>query len=423
MRRLLRPKGVRPAAQVPRPATAVSQPIGPAPVSVDLIDHVDTAPAFVPETSGWRHVHLGLERQPLRIGGHEVWGSPWVPADQPPLTLVHPVYPLRRLSYSVFTFPEPAHPQHFAACELQQGVWSFATRWDDPSDVLGSIPNVLLQYGCRPNPTGTRAGQTPMTAVLIDAASRQVIADCNAWNFSFITPQADGSLFLSVSESLFDVLFRIDPSRRQFRNLGEGGSDQPLGELAGALDQAHRAIAKLPRDPARRSISPDGTIRVDLDAVEWSNSHWVLSPRVIESASGRVVLDLWHGQWDASIGFSGRRSVNLDLSHYRGGMVSVDMDLLHDTYRIVGGRGLETHRSTGSLPGLAEALATLASLAKVQASAGPVAPAGRVVAWRSALVILALTLAAIGAASYLSLRGDSVAGGTAVPLATVPKPR
>ena len=46
-------------------------------------------------------------------------------------------------------------------------------------------------------------------------------------------------------------------------------------------------------------LSPDGSIRVELAAVEWSNTHWVARPGVIEVASGRILLDLWGTDWDA----------------------------------------------------------------------------------------------------------------------------
>ena len=423
LRWVLRQKVAHPAARVPTPVIIVPQPVRPAAAPVELTDDRDRAPAFVPETPGWRHVHLGLEGQPLRIGGHAVWGSPWVPAGEPPLTIAHPVYPLRRLSYGVFTLQGTGQPLHFAACEMDPGVWSFATRADDPSDVLGAAPVGSFQYGCRPRHTVAGADQVAMAAVLIDSASGQVMADCAAWTFSSIMPQADRSLFLSVDENLFDVLFRIDPVRRQFRNLGEDGPDQPLDELARALDNAFRANTRLPRQPAYRRVSPNGTIRVDLDAVEWSNSYWALTPRVIESAGGRVLLDLWNNQWNASVAFPDNRTIRLDLQNYRGERVSVEMDPVRDTYSIFGGTGHEGHRSAGSLAGLEEALATLATLTMVRANGEHTIPVGRWAAWRSALVILALLLCAIGAASYLSMPDRTQASRPTVPFAKVPTPR
>lgn len=47
-----------------------------------------------------------------------------------------------------------------------------------------------------------------------------------------------------------------------------------------------------PIGPCYRRISPDSTIRIETEAVEWGNSHWIQTPGVIDLATGRVVLDL-----------------------------------------------------------------------------------------------------------------------------------
>jgi hypothetical protein len=82
-----------------------------------------------------------------------------------------------------------------------------------------------------------------------------------------------------------------------------GGPDRPLVELAAAVEQA-RLVAIEPK-PRMLRLSPDGTIRVEIEAAEWGNSHWVYSPRVIDVPTGRVVLDLWGTDWDATVDFPG----------------------------------------------------------------------------------------------------------------------
>jgi hypothetical protein len=85
-----------------------------------------------------------------------------------------------------------------------------------------------------------------------------------------------------------------------------------------------------------RHESPDHTVRVDLAAVEWSNSHWVESPRVTDLATGRVVLDLWNTDWDATVSFPRDRCVRLGFRRYRhAGALAVEIDLVRESYRVL----------------------------------------------------------------------------------------
>ena len=77
------------------------------------------------------------------------------------------------------------------------------------------------------------------------------------------------------------------------------------------IDRAHRNLGLRP--------PPDGSIRVELAAVEWGNTHWVNSPRVIEVASDRILLDLWGTDCDAEASFPIERCVALDLRRYHFG--------------------------------------------------------------------------------------------------------
>lgn len=123
------------------------------------------------------------------------------------------------------------------------------------------------------DPTGDRYDSVALWVTLHDAVTGAQLFDGERWNYSTVRPQADGSLFLHLSQNGRDTLFRIDPRARSFRDIGEQGADRPLAELgmaaAAALDAAFAV------SPRYRAISPDGTIRVDRESVEWGNTLWV----------------------------------------------------------------------------------------------------------------------------------------------------
>lgn len=81
------------------------------------------------------------------------------------------------------------------------------------------------------------------------------------------------------------------------------------------------------------------------------------APRVVEAETGRVVLDLWGTDWDATVSFPGERKAHLFLRRYRrGGMLAVDIDLARETYRIVLEPGHEGPRPEAPLKDIAEGL-------------------------------------------------------------------
>lgn len=107
----------------------------------------------------------------------------------------------------------------------------------------------------------------------------------------------------------------------------------------------------------RRQISPDGSIRVDIDSKEWGNSHWVDSPRIIEVATGRVVLDLWETDWDAAMSFPGDQQVRIHFRRYHaGGALSVELNLARDTYQILHEPGHEGPLPAAPLRGVMDGL-------------------------------------------------------------------
>lgn len=164
-----------------------------------------------------------------------------------------------------------------------------------------------------------------------------------------------------------------------------------------------RAAARLPGaraapDPGADRISPDGTIRVELAALEWANSHWVQSPRVVEAASGRIVLDLWNTDWDAAVSFPAPGQVSLNLRRYsRLGTLVALLDLRSGTYWIMSGPG-EAAGPAAPLSGVAAGLEAGGGWAERLVAPPRLHP---LAAWRTALLILAGAGAAIAAGAIL----------------------
>jgi len=239
------------------------------------------------------------------------------------------------------------------------------------------------------------------------AATGRILVDCAGWEASRITENVDGSHFLHLRQNRFGILFRIDPQERSFSNFGEAGLELPLSGLAAAVDAARKTAGAPGSSPAYREISPDGTIRVDLDTKEWSNSHWVNSPRVIEIATGRVLLDLWETDWDATVTFPGDHKAHLFLCRYRrSGVIAVDLDLARETYRIVLETGHEGKRPEAPLQGLAAGLE--AASARSSGISGPTGmedmPRPQP-AWRVGLIVIATMLAVVSASALLAANG------------------
>jgi hypothetical protein len=172
-----------------------------------------------------------------------------------------------------------------------------------------------------------------------------------------------------------------------------------------AQQGAHRET-----EPQNRHTAPDGTLRVDVESVEWFNTHWVNTPRVIELGSGRVLLDLWDTDWDAAVSFPAPRCVRLGMRRYRSGIsLALELDLGRDEYRISFAAGSQTSLSSGPLADVARALeACSIQLGAQSASTHGAHGSTRVpvhpwAAWRSALLILAAALIAIAAATWWTL--------------------
>ena len=173
-------------------------------------------------------------------------------------------------------------------------------------------------------------------------------------------------------------------------------------------------------------LAPDDSLRVELLAVEWSNSHWVNSPRVIEVATGRVLLDLWGTDWDAEPSFPRERCVILALRRYRSRIhLSALLDLASDSFTIH-----EQHprpSSVGPLETIASALEAASLRASASAAASAVEPgAPRRVGPRQllvALLILIAALATIGALSFVAIRLHPEPSRKLTPLPKMPDPQ
>ena len=401
-------------------------PPAPPPVRAAVAKPV-THPLGAPptETPGWRSIHIGLEQDGLTIGGLEVWKEQWRKAGEPSIQLPHPTYPKQIHKYEVFTIGDTAKPVQFAACELSNGVWGFSVRQDDPVEAQGASQDGTLRYEHRlGEAVSGRPDPACPAAILIDAASGQVLVDCTAWAFSRIVPNADGSMSLRLRQGYIDVLFRIDPPTCQFWNHGESGPRHPLASLAVAVEQARHDIEKGKGPVSYRIIAPDGSIRVDLASVEFANTHWVNSPRVVDLTRGRVVLDLRGTDWDAEVSFPRSHCASFGLRRYRsGGSLALDIDLARNTYQIVSLPGWGGASAAAPLAEVASALeAATAPIADAHIAArSATAPAHPWAAWRTALLIAVAALVAMAGATILVLRVERLGGQASPPLARVPQ--
>ena len=169
-----------------------------------------------------------------------------------------------------------------------------------------------------------------------------------------------------------------------------------------------RAAADGPT-PHFSQTSPDGSIRVDIEPVEWANSQFVHTPRVIETARNLVLCDLLGTDWEANTAFPRDRYVWLGLRRFRTrGYLFADFDLDANRYRIALG-SLENPDEEGPLGDISDRLEAwwqrATAIAPVELTKeGPNPPTpGPFAAWRTALVILIGTIAAIAGLTWWSV--------------------
>lgn len=206
----------------------------------------------------------------------------------------------------------------------------------------------------------------------------------------------------------FDI-YEIGDARHPLRFASAELSNGVWGFYVPASAEDAQQGAHRETEPRNRHTAPDGTLRVDVESVEWFNTHWVNTPRVIDLGSGQVLLDLWDTDWDAMVSFPAPRCVRLGMRRYRSGItLTLELDLGRDEYRISFAAGSQTSLPSGPLADVARALEACSVQLGAQAAAQGAHGSTRVpvhpwAAWRSALLILAAAVIAIAAATWWSL--------------------
>lgn len=167
--------------------------------------------------------------------------------------------------------------------------------------------------------------------------------------------------------------------------------------------------ATLPPTPHFTQTSPDGSIRIEIQPVEWARDQFVHTPRITETATGRVLCDLLGTDWDVNLSYPRDRTIWLGLRRYSApGHLFADFDLDANRYRIALG-SLDTPDEEGPIGDISDRLETwwkrAAANARVEVTKeGPNAPTpGPFAAWRTAFVILIGALIAIAGLTYMSV--------------------
>jgi hypothetical protein len=279
--------------------------------------------------SGWKAAHVGFDHDDLTLGGLPVWSLEWRQEKGRCVTLGHPAYPDQLHAFSIYRIDDGKCATRFAAAELSNTVWGFY-RWQVPADApegLSADGSLGYAHTFGEMIEGRNDAADP-SASLFDAVSGETLFDGAGWQSSRIVPQAHGAMLLTLEQNHRQDLFAIEPTSRTFRDVSGTGAARPLSELAAAAAKAHADSLDKANAYLGQHVAPDGSLLVQLAAAEWSNSHWVDAPRVTEIATGRILLDLWDGDWDASVTFPRSRTVALSMRRYHfGGGLSAEIDL------------------------------------------------------------------------------------------------
>lgn len=77
------------------------------------------------------------------------------------------------------------------------------------------------------------------------------------------------------------------------------------------------------------TLSPDGRTRVKWSINTGRMSHEICSPRITDTQSGEMIVDLWTDpSWDASVQWLDNGVLRLRLRHYlEGGSTILDVDI------------------------------------------------------------------------------------------------
>jgi hypothetical protein len=91
-------------------------------------------------------------------------------------------------------------------------------------------------------------------------------------------------------------------------------------------------------EPNDIHVSPDGSIRIEILASERRASIWVLSPRVIDTRTGALLLNLWGTNWDAAVSWPNADTAMLELRRFNfPGTYTVLIEPNAGTYTLVDG--------------------------------------------------------------------------------------
>ncbi|MGD9810315.1 MAG: hypothetical protein AB7U35_03140 [Sphingobium sp.] len=189
-------------------------------------------------------------------------------------------------------------------------------------------------------------------------------------------------------------------------------------EAAGSAQPAPQTLSRpapavIPVDTqgsVHSDFSPDGSIRVDINPVEWAASQWASTPRVVEVQGDRILCNLLGTDWDAHVSFPRDRYIWLGLRRYRSpGYLFAEFDLAADRYRIAL-NSLDTADEEGPLGDVTDRLelwwerASALAASRVTKETPAVIAPHPFAAWRTALVILAGAIVAIAGLTFLSLK-------------------
>jgi hypothetical protein len=105
-------------------------------------------------------------------------------------------------------------------------------------------------------------------------------------------------------------------------------------------------------DPWDDHVSPDGSIRIEIEASEKRASVWTLSPRVIDTRTGAVLLNFWRTNWDAVVSWPKADTAMLVLRRFNfPGTYTVLIDPNAGTYTLVEG-GMQPQPLAGLQQGI-----------------------------------------------------------------------
>ncbi len=301
----------------------------------------------------WQARHIGFGHDGLILDGLDVWDSDWRRIGANTVILPHPAYPTQQHTFDIYEAGEGTQTREFAVTELSNGVWGFYTRHYPGEPRTGTSTDGSIGFENRyPTPSARHASPTGR---IWRIPTGELLAGGVGWSASEVIPEAEGSLLYALRYNGNDALFRLHPRTDSFDTVGENRPAASLGRLAEAVAAALGKSVDRAKAGLDVRLAPDGAIRVELASVEWSNSHWVDSPRVLDVATGRILLDLWNTDWDAAVSFPGAGQVDLGLRRYNGvGRFQVGIDLT--TGRFTLSEGPTTPSTIGPIGELPPAL-------------------------------------------------------------------